>query len=116
MPGVVNDPLALEVTRMIRNHFIAQQHDDAFGMGAHKNHSAGGARIDAVAIVIGHDQAGGAGPDCLLNEPVERALHSIERTAASVASRERSHSRAYRPRSTRGLQASHADATRSVAS
>src|SRR6202795_2090574 len=71
MPGVVNDPLALEVTRMIRDHFIAQQHDDAFGMGAHKNHPTGGARIDAVAIVIGHDQAGGAGPDRLLDEPVE---------------------------------------------
>src|SRR3984885_14047195 len=73
MPGVVNDPLALEVTRMIRDHFIAQQHDDAFGMGAHKNHPTGGARIDAVAIVISHDQAGGAGPDRLLDEPVEGA-------------------------------------------
>src|SRR3974390_3909978 len=40
-------------------------------MGAHQNHPAGGPRIDAIAIVIGHDQAGGAGPDCLLDEPVE---------------------------------------------
>src|SRR5258708_26669478 len=42
-------------------------------MGAHRNHPAGGPRIDTVAIMIGHDQAGGAGPDGLLDEPVEGA-------------------------------------------
>ena len=73
MPGIVNDPVALELTRMIGDDFIAQHHDNALSMRAHQNHSAGGARIDAVAIVVGHDQAGGAGPDRLLDEPVERA-------------------------------------------
>jgi hypothetical protein len=35
------------------NDLIVQQHRDAFGMGAHRHHAARGARIDAVAIVIG---------------------------------------------------------------
>ena len=72
MPGIVDDLVAPEVARMIGDHLVAQQHDDAFGMGAHQHHPAGGARIDAVAIMIGHDQAGGAGPHRLLDEPVER--------------------------------------------
>src|SRR5207248_1902612 len=41
------------------------------GMAAHQHHPAGGTRIDAVAIMIGHDQASGAGPDGFLDEPVE---------------------------------------------
>ena len=53
--------------------FISQKHHDAFGMGAHQNHSASGAGIDAIAIVIGHDQAGGAGPHCLLDKAIEGA-------------------------------------------
>ena len=57
---------------MIRDDFIAQQHDDALGIGAHR-HPTGGARVDVLAIVIGHDQAGGARPDRLLDEPVEAA-------------------------------------------
>ena len=69
MPGIVNDPVALELTRMIGDDFIAQHHDNALSMRAHQNHSAGGARIDAVAIVVGHDQAGGAGPDRLSTNP-----------------------------------------------
>ena len=73
MPGIVDHLVAPEVARMIGDDGIAQQHDDALGMGAHQHHPPGGARIDAVAIVIGHDQAGGAGPDGLLDEPVEGA-------------------------------------------
>ena len=72
MPGIVNDPVALEVSRMIRDDLVAQQHDDALGVRAHQNHSAGGSRVDAIAIVIGHDQARGAGPDRLLDEPIKR--------------------------------------------
>jgi len=58
---------------VVGDHLAAQQHDDAFGMGAHQHHPAGGPRINAVAIMIGHDQASGAGPDGLLDEPIERA-------------------------------------------
>jgi hypothetical protein len=32
------------------------------------------ARINSVAIMVGHDQASGASPDGLLDEPVERAF------------------------------------------
>lgn len=45
---------------------------DALGVGAHQDHPAGGPRVDAVAVVIGHDEAGGAGPDRLLDEALER--------------------------------------------
>src|ERR1700678_555281 len=72
MPGVVYDLVALKVTRMICDDFLAEQYDDPFGMGAHQNHSAGGARVYAVAVVVGHDQAGGARPDRLFDEPIER--------------------------------------------
>ena len=65
--------VAPEVAWMIGDHLIVQQHDDALGVGAHQHHPAGGARIDAVAIVIGHDQASGAGPDRFLDKPVEGA-------------------------------------------
>src|ERR1700682_2764892 len=41
--------------------------------GAHQHHTAGSPRIDAVAIMIGHDQASGAGPHGFLNEPIEGA-------------------------------------------
>jgi len=58
---------------MIRDNFVAEQHDDAFGMGAHQNHPAGGARIDAIAVVVGHDQTGRAGPNRLLDKSVEGA-------------------------------------------
>jgi hypothetical protein len=56
---------------MLGDHLLAQLHDDAFGMGAHQHRPASGPRIDAVAIMIGHDQAGGAGPDGLLYESIE---------------------------------------------
>src|ERR1019366_2547827 len=36
-----------------------------------QHHPAGGPRIDAVAVMIGHDQAGGAGPYRLLDKTVE---------------------------------------------
>ena len=73
MPGIVDDLVAPELARMVGDHLVTQQNDDAFGMGAHQHHPAGGPRIDAVAIMIGHDQAGGAGPHRLLDKPVERA-------------------------------------------
>ena len=37
----------------------------------HQHHSPGGTRIVAVAIMIGHDQASGAGPHRHLDEAVE---------------------------------------------
>jgi hypothetical protein len=40
-------------------------------MRMHQNHPACRPRIDAVTIVIGHDQAGGAGPHCLLDKAIE---------------------------------------------
>ena len=60
---------------MVGHSFLAQQHDDTLGMGAHENHPAGGARIDAVAIVVGHDQARGAGADSLRDKSIERPTH-----------------------------------------
>src|SRR5271169_6202773 len=69
MPGIVDDLVAPEVARVVGDHLVAQQHDDAFGMGAHQHHPAGGARIDTVAIMIGHDQASGAGPDGFSTNP-----------------------------------------------
>jgi len=47
-------------------------------MGAHQHHTAGGAGIDAVAIAIRRDQAGGGRPDRLLDEPVERPAQRHE--------------------------------------
>jgi hypothetical protein len=41
MPGIVEDPVALEVAWVIRDDFIAQQRHDAFGMGAHQDHPTG---------------------------------------------------------------------------
>ena len=61
------------MARVVGDDLVAQQHDDAFGMRAHQHRSAGGPRVDAVAIVIGHDQASAAGSDGLLDEPVEGA-------------------------------------------
>jgi len=57
---------------VVSNHFVIEQNDDALGVGAHQNHPAGGPRVDAVAIVIGHDQAGGGGAHRLLDKAVER--------------------------------------------
>src|SRR5215207_3433038 len=71
MPGIVDDLVAPEVAWMIGDHLIVQQHGDAFGMGAHQHHPAGRPRIDAIAIMIGHNQASRAGPDRLLDKPVE---------------------------------------------
>jgi hypothetical protein len=45
MPRIVSDLVAPELTRMIRDDCIAQQHDAAFAVGKHQSHSAGGARI-----------------------------------------------------------------------
>ena len=58
---------------MIRDDVLAQQHDDALGMGSHQDHSTGGAGINAVTIVVGHDEAGRACPDRLFDEAVEGA-------------------------------------------
>ena len=44
-----------------------------FGMRTHQHHPARSTRIDAITIVIGHDQAGGAGPNRLLDKSVEGA-------------------------------------------
>ena len=72
-----------KLARVVGDHLVAKQHDDAFGMRAHQHHPAGSARIDAVAIMVGHDQASGAGPDGLLDEPVEGARSSIRLARSS---------------------------------
>ena len=54
MPGIVDNLIAPELARMIGDDFAVEQHDDALGMGAHEYHPASGARIHAVAIVVGH--------------------------------------------------------------
>ncbi len=58
---------------MICDHLVIEQHDDPLGMGPHQNHAARCPGIDAVAIVIGHDQARGGGTYRLLDEAVERS-------------------------------------------
>ena len=60
MPRVVNYLIAPEVPRMVGNHFVVGEDNDTLGMRAHQHHRAGGADIDAAAVMIGHDQAGGA--------------------------------------------------------
>ena len=57
---------------MIGDDLVFEQNDDPLGVGAHQNRLSGGPGIDAVAIVVGHDEAGRAGPHRLLDEPVER--------------------------------------------
>jgi hypothetical protein len=57
---------------VVGDHFIVAEHDNALGMRAHQHHLAGSAGIDAVAIMIGHDQAGGGGAHRLLDKAVER--------------------------------------------
>ena len=56
---------------MVGNNLVIEEHDDAFCMRMHQNDPACRPRIDAVTIVIGHDQAGGAGPHCLLDKAIE---------------------------------------------
>src|SRR5208283_1437493 len=71
VPGIVDDLVAPEVAWMIGHHFVVEDHDDAFRIGPHQHHPAGGPRVDAVAVMIGHDQAGGAGSHRLLDKTVE---------------------------------------------
>ena len=72
MPGIVDDLVVPELAGVVGHHRVVEQNDDALGVGAHQNHPAGGPRVDAVAIVIGHDQAGGRGAHRLLDKAVER--------------------------------------------
>ena len=58
---------------MVGHHLIVEENHDALGIGAHQHHTAGSPRIDAVAIMIGHDQASGAGPHGFLDKPIEGA-------------------------------------------
>lgn len=75
MPRIVDDLIAPELTRMIRDNPVFEQHDDTARICAHQNRLSRRPGIDAVAVVIGHDQAGGAGPDGLLDESVEGRPH-----------------------------------------
>ena len=61
--------VAPELARMVGHHLIVEENHDALGIGAHQHHTAGSPRIDAVAIMIGHDQASGAGPHGFLDKP-----------------------------------------------
>src|SRR5271170_2289721 len=71
MPGIVNDLITPELARMVSHHLVIEQHHDALGVRADQNHPAGGPGVDAVTIMIGHDQAGRGGTYRLLDEAVE---------------------------------------------
>ena len=57
---------------MVGHDLVVEEHHDALGVGPHQDHPAGGACVDAVAIMIGRDQAGGRGAHRLLDKAVER--------------------------------------------
>jgi len=61
---------------MIGDQLVAQQHAMRSAWERTRPY-AGGQRSNAVAVMIGHDQASGAGPECLLDEPVEWAASAI---------------------------------------
>lgn len=72
MPGIIDHLIAPELPRMLGDNLAAQQHDDTIGVGSDLYHLPRGTRIDAVAVVIRHDQTGRARADHLLDKPVER--------------------------------------------
>ena len=39
MPGIVDDLVTPDLAWVVGDHLVAQQYDDAFGMGAHQHHS-----------------------------------------------------------------------------
>src|SRR5271163_1719475 len=71
MPGIVDNLVTPELARMVSHHLVIEQHHDALGMRAHQYHSAGSPRVDAVTVVIRHDQAGDGGTHRFLDEAVE---------------------------------------------
>jgi len=72
MPGIVDNQVAPELSEMVGHHLVVEQDHDTFSMRPHQHHPTGRPRIDAVAVVIGHDQARGGGPHRLLDEAVKR--------------------------------------------
>src|ERR1700722_7287391 len=71
MPGIVDNLVTPELARMVSHRLVVDQRHDALGMRAHQHHSAGSPRVDAVTVVIRHDQAGGGGTPRLFDEAVE---------------------------------------------
>src|SRR6478609_3990280 len=71
MPGIVDDLVAPELARMVSHHCVIEQHDNTLGVREYQHHPAGCPRVDAVAIMIRHDQAGGRRTHRLLDEAVE---------------------------------------------
>ena len=76
VPGLIDDLVPPEVPQVVGNHFVVKEHHDAFCMRTHQHHLAGGAGIDAVAVMIGHDQTGGGGTHGLLDKAVERSAQA----------------------------------------
>jgi hypothetical protein len=56
---------------MVSHHLVVEQHHDALGMRAHQHHPPGCPGVDAVTVMIRHDQAGGGGTHRLFDEAVE---------------------------------------------
>ena len=71
VPGIVDDLIPAEVARMVCHHFVAKKNHDACGVRPHQHHPTSRPRVDAVAIMVGHDQAGRRGPDGLFDKSVE---------------------------------------------
>ena len=70
VPGIVDHLVTPELARMLRHDLAVAEHDDALGVAAHQDHPAGDPGSDTVAIVIGHDQAGGGGTHRLVAQPL----------------------------------------------
>src|SRR5271168_2956361 len=71
MPGIVDDLVTPELARMVSHHLVLEQHHDALGVETHQHRPAGCPCVDAVTIMICHDQAGGGGTHRLFDEAVE---------------------------------------------
>ena len=54
--------IAPEVARMVGHPLVAEKNHDALSMRSNQHHPAGGSCINAVAIMVGHDQARGGSP------------------------------------------------------
>src|SRR6202451_3409507 len=61
MPGIVDDLVTPELTRMVSHHLVVEQHYDTLGMRAHEHHPPGCPGVDTIPVMIRHDQAGGGG-------------------------------------------------------
>ena len=56
---------------MVGHPFVAEKNLDGLSMRSNQHHPAGGSCINAVAIMVGHDQARGGSPDGLFDKTIE---------------------------------------------